>query len=124
MGYTLNRDKIRWLSAPFLNTLDSVMEIVTTVDEVGMVILFGSCSKGTQTENSDIDLLVLLDSDKSGMPFKRLEEKVGIAIYDRYAFDDEVSVELLFADVKDYINSINPRSVYQRIKKDGVVLYE
>ena len=124
MGYTLNRNKITWLSDPFLNTLDSVMKIVTTVDEVGMVILFGSCSKGTQTENSDIDLLVLLDSDKSGMPFKRLEEKVGISIYDRYAFDDEVPVELLFADVKDYINSINPRSVYQRIKKDGVVLYE
>ena len=45
--------------------------------------MFGSCSRGTQTDKSDIDLLLLLNSDKSGLPYKRLEEKVGLSIFEQ-----------------------------------------
>jgi len=47
------------------------MGIVMDIEDVGKVIMFGSCSRGTHTDNSDIDLLLLRDSEKSGMPFNR-----------------------------------------------------
>jgi len=94
------------------------------IDDVGKVIMFVSCSRGTQTDNSDIDLLLLLDSEKSGIPFNRLEQKVGTEIYERFSFSGKRDIDLLFADENVYVNSTDPRSVYQRVKRDGVVLYE
>jgi len=100
------------------------MSIITTLDDVEQVIMFGSCSRNAHTEDSDIDLLLLLDSEKSGMSFNRLEQKVGTAIYEQFTFRDNIEIDLLFADKNVYINSTDPRSVYRRVKKDGVVLYE
>jgi len=88
------------------------------------VIMFGSCSRGTYTNNSDIDLILLLDSEKSGMSFNKLEQKVGTEIYERFSFNGKRDIDLLFADENVYANSTDPRSVYQRVKRDGVVLYE
>ena len=109
---------------PFVNTIDSIMAVVTTLEDVQQVIMFGSCSRGTYTADSDIDLLLLLDSEKSGLPFNRLEQKIGTEIYERFSFNDKTDIDLLFADKNIYINSSDPKSVYQRVKRDGVVLYE
>ena len=121
---TFYRERIEQLPAPFVSTLDAIMDVITAIEEVGRVILFGSCSRGTQTESSDIDLLILLNSMEAGMPFRKLEEQVGVAIYDRFTFNGKTPVDLLFADEATYMNSSDPKSVYQRVKRDGVVLYE
>jgi len=39
------------------------------------VILFGSYAKGTETENSDLDLLVVLDSNERSQSFDELIER-------------------------------------------------
>jgi len=121
---TYHKERIEQLPVQFVNTIDSIMAIVTTLDDVEQVILFGSCSRGLQTEGSDIDLLLLLDSKKSGMPFNRLEQKIGAAIYERFTYNGKREVDLLFADKDVYVNSTDPRSVYKRVKRDGIVLYE
>ena len=121
---TYYKNRISQLPVRFVDTINSIMAIITTINDVEKVILFGSCSRGQQTENSDIDLLLLVDSKKSGMPFNRLEEKIGGEIYDQFCFNGKKEVELLFADKDVFNNSTNPNSVYRRIKKDGIVLYE
>jgi len=121
---TFHQERIKQLPPTFVDTINSIMRIIMDIDDIGKVIMFGSCSRGTQTDNSDIDLLLLLDSEKSGMPFNRLEQKVGTEIYERFSFNDKTDIDLLFADENVYTNSTDPKSVYQRVKKDGVVLYE
>ena len=121
---TYHKDRIQQLPIMFADTIDSIMAIITTLDDVEQVIMFGSCSRGQQKEHSDIDLLLLLDSKRSGIPFNRLEQRVGTAIYEQFSFNGKKEVDLLFADKDVYANSTDPRSVYRRVKKDGVVLYE
>jgi predicted nucleotidyltransferase len=121
---TYHRERVGQLPVQYVDTIDSIMAVITTLDDVKQVIMFGSCSRGANTENSDIDLLLLLDSEKSGMPFNRLEQKVGTAIYERFTFNGKKELDLLFADKKIYANSTDPKSVYRRVKKDGVILYE
>jgi len=94
------------------------------MEDIEQVIMFGSCSRGKQKEHSDIDLLLLVDSKRSGIPFNRLEQKIGTAIYEQFSFNGKKEVDLLFADKDVYINSTDPRSVYKRVKRDGIVLYE
>jgi len=121
---TFHKERIAQLPSSFIDTINSIIGIVMDIEDVGKVIMFGSCSRGTHTDNSDIDLLLLLDSEKSGMPFNRLEQKVGTEIYERFSFNGKQDIDLLFADENVYANSTDPRSVYQRVKRDGVVLYE
>ena len=45
------------------NYLDETVEILKKL-EISEVILFGSVSKGNYDEESDIDLLIILDIDK------------------------------------------------------------
>lgn len=118
------KERVKHLSTPFVDTLDSIMSIIVTLDDIEKVLLFGSCSRGTQTEHSDIDLLLIIDSNKIGIPLKQLEQKNGTTIYEQFSFNRKKEVELLFADKEVYGNSADPKSVYRRIKEEGIVLYE
>jgi predicted nucleotidyltransferase len=100
------------------------MGIVMDIEDVGKVIMFGSCSRGAQTDSSDIDLLLVLNSDESSLPFSKLEEKVGTAIYEQFDSNYKKPVDLLFADEQVFTDSTRLDSVYYHIKKDGVTLYE
>ena len=116
------KDRILKLPEPYINTIDSVMGIVVTQHDIVKVILFGSCSRGTLNDKSDIDLLLLIDSKHT--PFVQLEEKIGAAIYEKYDSNHKKPVDFLFADLNVFNNSVNPSSVYRFIKKEGVTIYE
>ena len=121
---TFHHERIAQLPPSFVDTINSIMGIVMDIEDVGKVIMFGSCSRGTHTDNSDIDLLLLLDGEKSGMPFNKLEQKVGVSIYEQFDTSYKKPVDLLFADENVFASSTRPDSVYYHIKRDGVTLYE
>jgi predicted nucleotidyltransferase len=121
---TFYKERIGQLPSPFVDTINSIMGIIMDIDDVGKAIMFGSCSRGTQTDNSDIDLLLVLNSETSDIPFRKLEEKVGISIYEQFDTNYKKPVDLLFADEWVYANSTRLDSVYHHIKRDGVTLYE
>ena len=121
---TFYQERIEQLPSSFVDTINSIIGIVMAIDVIGKVIMFGSCSRGTQTDNSDIDLLLVLNSEGSDMPFGKLEEKVGISIYEQFDSNYKKPVDLLFADENVFANSTRLDSVYYYIKKDGVTLYE
>ena len=121
---TFHKERIGQLPSPFIDTINSIMGIIMDIDDIGKVIMFGSCSRGTQTDKSDIDLLLVLNSEYSNLPFGKLEEKVGISIYEQFDTNYKKPVDLLFADEQVFTNSTRIDSVYHHIKRDGVTLYE
>ena len=121
---TFYSERVKQLPAGFADTISSIMRIISTMEDIEKVIMFGSCSRNTQTDKSDIDLLLLLNSNKSCLPYSRLEEKVGLSIFEQFNFSDNKPVDLLFADEPEFNNSTRIDSVYHYIKRDGVVLYE
>ena len=116
------KDRISQLPEPYINTINAVMDIIVTLDDIVKVILFGSCSKGMLNDKSDIDLLLLLSSGL--IPFLQLEQNIGAMIYEKYDSNYKKPVDFLFADLNVFNNSTNPSSVYRFIKKEGVTIYE
>jgi len=116
------KDRISKLPEPYINTINSIMDIIMTLDSIVKVILFGSCSRGKINDKSDIDLLLILDSGP--MPFSQLEQDIGAAIYEKYDSNYKKPVDFLFADLNIFNNSTNQSSVYKFIKKEGVTIYE
>jgi predicted nucleotidyltransferase len=78
--------------------------------------VFGSYAKGSQTRRSDIDLMVIDQTDKAF--FRRFEEFS--ALYD--AFENEV-IDLLIYTPKE-IEEMSHRRFIRTILSDGVVVYE
>ena len=116
------RDRILQLPEPYIDTIDSVMDIIVTLNDIVKVILFGSCSRGTLNDKSDIDLLLLIDSGH--IPFIQLEQKIGETIYEKYDSNYKKPVDFLFADFNVFNNCGNTSSLYRFIKKEGVTIYE
>ena len=116
------KDRILQLPEPYINTIKSVMNIIVTLENIVKVILFGSCSRGKLNDKSDIDLLLLLDSEH--IPYSQLEQNIGSTIYEKYDSNYKKPVDFLFADLNVFNNSTSPTSVYRYIKKEGVTIYE
>ena len=49
----------------FEDEMDAIIEKIVEGCDPRAIVLFGSVSKGTSTEDSDIDLMVILDTDVS-----------------------------------------------------------
>jgi predicted nucleotidyltransferase len=114
-------ERIEYLPDAFQETISSLLEIVQKIAEVRKVVIFGSCAKRTQTEKSDVDALLLLQSNE---PLRALENKIGLEIYEHLDTTYSRPIDLLFADEKTYEDSSWIGSVYYCAKKDGIVVYE
>ena len=93
-------------------TIAEIADILKPVFEnnhVRKAILFGSYSKNSQNENSDIDLLV--DSGLKGLSFYGLLEDV----------TEVLDIEV---DMIDISQVIPDSKVDQEIKRTGVLIYE
>ena len=89
------------------------------------LILFGSVSEGDAQNDSDIDLLVILDSDEIAANY---EEKMRNKLMVRkciYDISKEIPIDLLVYTRKEYeIIEHNKKSFFKEINVTGTVLYE
>ncbi len=91
-------------------------QIVRQLRDMGArrIILFGSRARGRARRGSDIDLLVIMDD---GRTFKeRMRD-----IYARLETDADVDI---LAYSPEEFERVRRRSFFQRILKEGQVLYE
>ena len=92
---------------------------------INKVVLFGSLANGTYDDGSDIDLLVILDSDQISQNFnERMNNKLLVrrAIYD---ISKEIPIDILVYTKKEYeIIEKDNSSFFNEIALNGKVLYE
>jgi len=106
-----------------LNILDYLIKRAKSAsgDALIKIMLFGSYADGNASPESDIDLLIILESDNPDMV-----KSVRDASYDlMWNNDFEFIISLHFIS-KDHYNLIKRAntSFYQEIAKKGVVLWE
>lgn len=107
------------MTAIHKNEIERVKDLLLPVfkrKKTKKVYLFGSLSKGTQTKRSDIDLMIIAETDKRF--FERYDdyESIQRILSDR-------SVDMLIYTPKE-LTEIAHRVFIKRILEEGEVLYE
>ncbi|MFW5700733.1 MAG: nucleotidyltransferase domain-containing protein [Cyclobacteriaceae bacterium] len=89
------------------------------------IILFGSLSKNLESPDSDIDLLVVLDSDKISQTYREKMENKILVRKCIYNISKQIPIDLIVYTKKEYeIIKNNKNSFFKDIEKTGKILYE
>ncbi len=95
-------------------------EIINRIVELSSpesIILFGSQAQGTQNDNSDIDLLVLID----GIVNKR---QMAQHLY-KELMPFKAAIDLIIETPDNYLRYKDEKSfIYYQINKTGITIYE
>ncbi|MCD8046892.1 MAG: nucleotidyltransferase domain-containing protein [Clostridiales bacterium] len=104
------------------NMLQELSELLRQVygDKLRAVILYGSVARGTQTEGSDIDIMVLVDGDSAVLR----------SFWDKLS-DVSTEMALKYLEVfsiidvsyQEYNDWKNVSPFYRNVSEEGVVLY-
>ena len=88
-------------------------------DLIDRVILYGSTARGTQTEESDVDVAILLHA---GATKEMREQMLDLVVDLELACGKVLSV--LCIDYEKFIEWQDTLPFYKNIRKDGVVLWQ
>lgn len=101
------------------NDIREIRELIIKEYEPSKIVLFGSYAKGSANENSDLDLLIVADTEKNIPRWKR-----GLALrvlLSKYSFPKD----LLFYTNEEISHWLNtPMSFIHTVFKNGNILYE
>lgn len=90
-----------------------------------LVIVFGSYANKNLTEDSDLDLLIVLDENKVPSSY---DEKIKMKLKVRKAIRElnrEIAIDLLIYTIPEYEEFINSGSSFSKeIKETGKIIYE
>ncbi|MBW1779180.1 MAG: nucleotidyltransferase domain-containing protein [Deltaproteobacteria bacterium] len=104
-----------------------IPEIIKNIRQINpyKIILFGSYANGVFSEDSDLDLLVILDSPKIANNYDEKMRNRLLVRRNIYALSKKVPVDLVVYTKGEYdIISESGSSFYNEIAKTGKVLYE
>jgi len=94
-------------------------------DNLLRVVLFGSVARGDDSEDSDIDVFILLKNyDKTGAEKITIKERIlGIATAVEEMYDHEVYISPLIRSEETYLKNRRSSLIYYNIADEGVLLY-
>jgi uncharacterized protein len=95
-----------------------IKKIVSETQPDATVILYGSYARGEQKENSDIDILILVDQDKISYSD---EKRIKYPLYDLEFETGQIISPLVFSK-KDWEIRHKITPFYENIKKEGILL--
>ena len=91
---------------------------MTASDPCATLILYGSYARGDYKEESDIDLLILVDQEK----ITRDDEiKITYPLYDIF-FDTGVLISTMVYSKKFWTTGYKITPFYENVKREGIVL--
>jgi predicted nucleotidyltransferase len=94
-------------------------EVIEEFSEIKSVILFGSVLHGLPTEESDIDILILVDSEADQ---EEIEDAVW-TVRDRYEREENVNISPIVMSQKKFkLNAENREPFESNVKQKGEVL--
>jgi predicted nucleotidyltransferase len=98
--------------------IDKIIPIIVSLASPDQIILFGSYARRDNTENSDIDLLIIKKGMKNALD---IIDSIYMAFYENKIM---IPVDLLTIDYNKYIKINNEIGcIYKTIKEQGKVLY-
>ena len=99
-------------------TIEAITQLIVERFEPEQVILFGSCARDEEDENSDLDLMVVL---RPGVEPPRRGNPIHAAIADHFV----LPVDLLIRSYEAFATyRPNPNSMLSRMLEDSEVLYD
>lgn len=89
-------------------------------DKLKTIVLYSSVARGTQTEDSDIDIMVLIDGNNDEL--RQYDDKLNDVSTD---FSLKYLKVLSVVDIsyQEYEDWRNPSPFYKNISEEGVILY-
>jgi len=98
--------------------INNICSKIREIIEPKKIILFGSQATNTNTDDSDIDLLILMKSLKDR---RKIYTKLR---YHLYKSNEITPMDIIIQDYDRYYELIdNPCFIYKKINEEGVVLY-
>ena len=107
----MDRNNIKGINKEIADIVDKYIAIVKENYDVVAIILFGSYAKGTENEDSDIDIAVVTDDIKTD----KFDEEVKLTLLRRKI---ESRIEPHIIKVEDYENDETPFVV--EVKNTGI----
>jgi len=92
--------------------LKKIVERLKKDESIRLVLLFGSMARGDIGSESDIDLIIVKETDKKFLD--RLDE---------FYEDADIAMDLLVY-TPDEFERMKKRSFIKRVSEEGVILYE
>ena len=107
-----------------VNYIDQLLEVLKQADPY-KVILFGSYANGTPNENSDIDMLVILNNNDVAKTYnERLKKKLYINRLVR-SINHNIALDILVFSKKEYeIVKSHGNYFIDEIENTGKIIYE
>jgi uncharacterized protein len=98
--------------------LNQIKKIVTEQEPRAKIYLYGSRSRGTAMNNSDWDLLILLNKDKIS---QEDEQKITYPLYDLEFDTGEVISPMIYSE-KEWNTKYKITPFYQNVMREGKLL--
>lgn len=95
-----------------------IKQSVVDTAPTAKLVLFGSYARGTNTEESDIDLLILIDKDKLSWPE---EKRITYPLYD-IEFETGTLISTIVIPMKEWESKHKITPFYENVAREGIVL--
>lgn len=97
------------------NILSRIKEIVRSHDPNAKIYLYGSRARGTASDDSDWDLLILLNKDKVS---PELEKEITFPLYDLEFDTGEVISPAIYSE-KEWNSKYRVTPFYKNVMREG-----
>ena len=98
--------------------LQQIKNSIRATDPDATLILFGSCARGDDRPDSDIDILILLDKDKITNEDR---ERIGYPLYD-IQLESEIPISPLILSGKKWEMKHKITPFYKNVMREGIKL--
>lgn len=89
--------------------------------KLNKIFLYGSYARGSQTEESDIDIMIILNCSMDEI--KKLRGKTAEMSSD-ISLEQGVFLSVLLRDKEHFDENVNFLPFYQNIAREGITIYE
>lgn len=89
-------------------------------NKLDRIILFGSYARGDNDDESDIDIMIILNCDVSEL---RTLRRTAAGMASDISLESEVFISILLRDRKHFEENVELLPFYQNIVREGVAVY-